>query len=508
MAPKLFTLEEAAEILGIPAAELNALRESNKVAGVRVGSNWKFKPQEIERYAEERAGGSSVNFPGDDDSGAIDLSPPVSPADAGKSDVVLLSEFELGESNPGTSSTIIGKVRGVAPPDSDLQVGGSSIGKKKESDVELVVNEGTKKSDSDLKLVPSGSTGVMRDLAPPAGQDDDLDLVDLSIDETRSSSSLGGSSVTGSSVLLGGPEASGRSSNVLGPASPSALTGGSSVTGKSSGGIALGSDVIDLGDELKLGSGASKSSASPSTGKLVKGSGSGVELGSGAFEDDDLVLGSLSGSDVTLNPSESGISLADPADSGLSLEEPLELGSESGSELAPEDTFELTPMADAGDDDSSGSQVIALDSEAEFDDAAATMLGPDAGAPGMLEEVPTFDALGGGLEGATDFGAPGMMSGMGMPGMPGMAPGMMPGMAPGMMPGMGPGPMMGAGPTAIAAPYSLLNVISLFGCLLILTLTGIMMFDLVVHIWSWDSGYSRIGSGLMDGIVGLFENTK
>lgn len=513
MAAKLLTLEEAADRLDISPDKLTALRESNKISAVRVGSNWKFKEQELIRYAEELASGSGTGLSSDDDSGTIDLSPPISAADAGKSDVVLLSEFELGESNPGTSSTIIGKVRGVTPPDSDLQVGGSSIGKKKDSDVELVINEESKPGDSDLKLVPSGSTGSLPTPASQSGGDDDLDLVDLSIDETRSSSSLpldaGGSSVTGSSIMLGGPEASGRGSSLMGPSSPAGMKGGSSVAGRgSSGGIALGSDVIDLGDDLKLGSGVSKTGATPSTGKLGKGTGSGVELGSGAFEDDDLVLGSLSGSDVTLNPSESGISLADPADSGLSLEEPLELGSESGSELAPEDTFELTPMADAGDDDSSGSQVIALDSEAEFDDAAATMLGPDAGAHGMMEEMPTFDALGGGLEPTTDFGAPGMMPGMGMPGMPGMMPGMAPGMAPGMMPGVGPGPMMGAGPPAISAPYSLLNVISLFGCLLILTLTGIMMFDLVVHIWSWDSGYSRIGSGLMDGIVGLFENTK
>ncbi|MGE0605996.1 MAG: helix-turn-helix domain-containing protein [Pirellulales bacterium] len=501
MPPKLHTLEEAAESLGIAPEELNELRESGKIAGVRVGTSWKFKDQEIERYAEERASGSGLGF-ADDDSGTIDLSPPSTDDDAGKSDVVLLSEFELGESNPDTSSTIIGKVRGVSPAESDLKIGGSQIGKKGDSNVEISLGDSSTSGDG-------GSAGSgLSSLPSVGGSDDDLDLVDLSIDETRSSSALP-SGVGGSSVLMGGPDASGRGSNVLGPSTPLGNVGGGSSAGS---GIGMASDMVELGDDLQIGSSV-KGTATPSGIK----SGSGIELGSGAFDDDDLVLGSLSGSDVTLNPSESGISLADPSDSGLSLEEPLELGSESGNlnELAPEDTFELTPTADAGDDDSSGSQVIALDSEAEFDENAATMLGPDQGAG--MQQAPGFDAFGGGMEAMPDFAAAGGMPGMSSPGMmggqgmaPGMAPGMMPpGMAPGMA-GMAPGMMPGgmAGPAVVSAPYSIWNVMSLFGCMLILTLTGIMMFDLIAHIWSWDSGYSSLGSGLMDSIAGLFEATK
>ena len=104
--------------------------------------------------------------------------------------------------------------------------------------------------------------------------------------------------------------------------------------------------------------------------------------------DDDFVLGGP-GSDITISPGDSGISLVDPADSGLSLDAPIELRSasadpsfevsESGEdlggatefdsdevmELKTSDEFLLTPMAPEGEESSedSGSQVIAIDSE-------------------------------------------------------------------------------------------------------------------------------------------------
>ena len=107
-----------------------------------------------------------------------------------------------------------------------------------------------------------------------------------------------------------------------------------------------------------------------------------------------MLGGSGAGSDISIG-GDSGISLVDPADSGLSLEAPLNLskgeeslelgeddllgmasdaGSVSG--LKSEDDFQLTPMEDLTDteDSESGSQVIALDTEGEGDEAA-TMVG-------------------------------------------------------------------------------------------------------------------------------------
>ena len=127
------------------------------------------------------------------------------------------------------------------------------------------------------------------------------------------------------------------------------------------------------------------------SGKLAVSGGSAVDLSAKKLEDDDLVLGgSGTGSDISIG-GDSGISLVDPADSGLSLESPLNLSSgeeslELGEDdllgmasdvggisgLKGEDDFQLTPMDDLsdGEDSESGSQVIALDTEGEGDEAA------------------------------------------------------------------------------------------------------------------------------------------
>src|SRR5690606_36717664 len=108
------------------------------------------------------------------------------------------------------------------------------------------------------------------------------------------------------------------------------------------------------------------------------------------LDDDELVLGSGAGSDVTLGAGDSGINLGNPSDSGLSLEEPLELSGGSGAESlelgedemldldksmgGSDDDFMLTPVEDGLDEESdSGSQVIALDSE-DFEDAGEAAL--------------------------------------------------------------------------------------------------------------------------------------
>ena len=54
MASKFVELSEAAKQLGITADELNDARNAGEVHGFRDGSSWKFKPQELERFAEER----------------------------------------------------------------------------------------------------------------------------------------------------------------------------------------------------------------------------------------------------------------------------------------------------------------------------------------------------------------------------------------------------------------------------------------------------------------------
>jgi hypothetical protein len=142
---------------------------------------------------------------------------------------------------------------------------------------------------------------------------------------------------------------------------------------------------------------------------------------------------------------------------------------EGATQLRSSEDFDLTPGGTGFDEDSesSGSQVIALESE---EDMGAGGAGGMFGG-GMLEEEP--------------------ISG-GVPLADAMTPGMMPNGAPGMM-------QMASVPEA---PYSVFNVLCLTACVCILALGGIMVYDLSQHIWSWDTPY-QFNSGLME-TIGFF----
>ncbi|NLX97644.1 MAG: helix-turn-helix domain-containing protein [Rhodopirellula sp.] len=227
---------------------------------------------------------------------------------------------------------------------------------------------------------------------------------------------------------------------------------------------------------------------------------SAVQLGDEeGFEDDDLVLGgSGSGSDITIG-GDSGISLVDPTDSGLSLEEPiefstgddesLELGEDdmlsfseatdtaAPTELKADDDFLLTPLEDAADDDSeSGSQVIALDTEGgavgpTSGPSMAAMLDEDvSGEPGIGLDAP--------LGGFTPTPASGRPSYAESPVPAGVA-------------------------YVPEAPYSTGVIVGLAFCALFLAFAGMMSFDLLRNMWSWQEPYT-FNSALMDMVLGLF----
>ena len=196
-------------------------------------------------------------------------------------------------------------------------------------------------------------------------------------------------------------------------------------------GISLDSDVLPASaQDLILPEDAVSLSDKPVTAKPPSdGGGSVLELG----EDDDVLGLGSSGvdSDVTRSVSDSGISLVDPSDSGLSLErndlqlagsklESLDLGgddlislddqdlSEAPTQLKADDDFLLTPAEEATTEESSGSQVIALDSELDFDESSATMVG---GGPGVTaleeeEEEPSIERHVVGRPGARSAGQP------------------------------------------------------------------------------------------------------
>ncbi|MBN1854185.1 MAG: helix-turn-helix domain-containing protein [Pirellulales bacterium] len=207
--------------------------------------------------------------------------------------------------------------------------------------------------------------------------------------------------------------------------------------------------------------------------------------------DDDLIL-SEGGSDITLSAGDSGINLISPTDSGLALDdislelggsgiEPLELGEaeehlvleeDLGSDIAPlqaEDDFSLTPLMETGgeESDDSGSQVIALDSASDLGEDVETILGDDA------------------------VGAVALQPAEGMP--------------------VGVGPMIDTSTGGIAAgipsvpdtTFSGWNITSLVGCILVLAIGSMMMFDLLRSIWGWNEPYA-VTSSLMDALSQWF----
>jgi excisionase family DNA binding protein len=409
MAQKYVNVKEAARMLGTSEAQVKEMLDRRELHGYRDGADWKFKIEEIEKAANDRA--------------------PAAPAEEDSAEDVLLSEVELGGSELGTSGTVIGMENRNTAAESDIRLA--------ESDVRL--------AESDIRLDDS------KPAAKPAVAKEKKDEVDSKVSQFEELD------------------------------------------------LALDEDLTL--DDSAVGSAA----ATP------KPSDSAVNLTGKQLDDDDLVLGgSGTGSDVTIG-GDSGISLVDPADSGLNLEGPLNLANageeslelgeddlmsyssdtEAPTSLKSEDDFQLTPMEDSaeGDDSESGSQVIALDTEGEGSEAA-TMIASGAaggGVAAMLDEDLSFEpamGLGVGVPlAAPDAGdlavSPAAMAAAGLA-------------------------MMPATSTVLPeAPYSVWDIISLIVCLMVLVLAGMMMYDILQNMWSWN-GTHGVNTPLMDWIVGLF----
>lgn len=421
MAQKYYNVAEAAEKLGLTPAEINEMVLRRELYGYRDGADWKFKTEDIDRAAAERGAAAASDE---------------------SSDNVLASEIELGASDPGLSGTVIGAERGPSGAESDIHLASDlKIAEKKPaaSDANLL--------ESDLNLAGSKAGGAkLGDTAAGTARFEELDMTldqDLTLQESKPSGV---------------------------PVPPAAKA---PTPAKSASSSVLTDSAVDL---------------------------SGKKL-----EDDDLVLGgSGAGSDISIG-GDSGISLVDPADSGLNLEAPLnlakdeeslELGEDdllgmasdaaSVSGLKSEDDFQLTPMEDLADtdDSESGSQVIALDTEGEGEEAGplggspvAGLLDEDLGAEPTLAAMPVTSA-------ATELGL------------------------------AGPEDALAAGGAAAAvlpeAPYSIWNILSLVLVCLLLILVGMMMYELLRNMWGLNAPIKTVGgefdSWLMDTILGWFGN--
>jgi excisionase family DNA binding protein len=421
MAQKYYTSAETAKLLGKSVDEIKKMLERRELHGYRDGADWKFKVEDIDKLAKQ------------------------SPATAAEEDGgdVLLSEVELGQSDPGLSGTVIGMNGGAQPtPESDIRLA--------ESDLLLSDSQATaarlgdsaaaktppprkpsvdSTSKTPLPKKPVDSTSKTPLPKKKTGDSTQFEELDLTLEEDLT--------LEDSSLLLEGKQA--------------------------------GSSVIDLGASDK------------------------------SLDDDDLVLGGSGGgkgSSLAIG-GDSGISLIDPSDSGLSLETPLNLGpaAEESLELGEADVlaggsspkvkadeeFLLTPLEEVGDaaDSESGSQVIALDTEGE----GSAVVGASAGASmaAMLDEdLSTQPALG--------IGATAPLTGMPVLGAQPV--------------GLSEGAAL-ATPSAalLEAPYTTGQIVSLVLCSLLLMLCGMMMFDLLRNMWSWSGIYS-LNSSLMDTILG------
>lgn len=457
MARKFIDLDEAAKMLGVTPDTLTEMRERQKIYGYRDGGSWKFKPEDVEKVIADR---DAIEQEGE--YAELDEDP----------DSILLSEVELGQSNESTSSTIIGgKPHRIDSTEDDIKLAQP----KHDSDINLDAALDTDvKSGSD---VVTGGSGV-------SPMFDELDNLDLEMPSAADSGITSGLAV---------PEKKAEGGSGAG----SEIAMGSDALKFEGSGLAFGSD-----DELALGEASALEIADSKAG------GSAIDLM--GDEDGDLVLGGSSHGGDLSRAGDSGINLLNPADSGLSLESPplelggsrvesLELGEDDdlipveepaakagAKKAAPadeqsDDDFLLAPLEEAGTEESdSGSQVIALDSEVEFDEAT----------PG-ISSISEEPAMGGLLEEDLDAGLGD--SGLGTPALTATSAATMAAAA-------------GAPAAAYAAPegvYSGWNIASLALCAVLLIFCGMFTFDMLRNMWSWGGAYS-VNSQMMDMVLNMF----
>ncbi len=307
---------------------------------------------------------------------------------------------------------------------------------------------------SDFELSDSsGGESVLVDdsdesveMAKPKGghildDDDEISFGESSLDLAAGSS---GKLKTSDNVLDDGPESDEEpalsTGKLVGGNDDLQLIDDSSDSDSPAGSSEMSSDFDD-DSELELDDSDSSAELQLNKGKKP---GSGDDF---ALSDDVLELGGSDIDDFELSDSSDLISLVDSAE-------------QDAATLMQDDDFNLTPMEDSEADDTSGSQVIALeDSDLFADDSAATQLSPQGFAP-----------------------------------------------QPGLMPATGFEPAYAPATTVAATPevaYSALQVLALAACALIMLLGGIIAFEIARNMWMPDDQVLR--TGLLQMLMDLFQ---
>ena len=365
MSKKYLSIEEAAEQLGIPAAELNRLREKGAIRAFADRGTWKFKEDDVEKLARSRQPDSDPDVPlmpakdkgpssdvfGEEDMLGTQptiISKGLSPEGGSDSDVRLIYDESLSVSDvksgpPQEDSDSDVKLAGAKPSsaddsDSDVKLAGSTPTGESDSDVKLAPGKPTTPaddSDSDVKLA-----GTAPAAAPLGGSDSDVKLF------TEEPSTSGGSD---SDVRL----VSSDSSNEV-------KLAGSSAT----------MDVVTDEEDATI-------DVHPAEASSVIDDESGISLGEGSG----IPLASDSGISLE-RPNDSGISLTDDSslvltdDSGISLvgDSPSS-GKGSGISLGkqpPSDKKKKKEAAKAADSDDLTGTVPLMDSPLGDDDLLET----------------------------------------------------------------------------------------------------------------------------------------
>ena len=479
---KLIPMEEAANILGMTVEQITELRSNHEIFGYRDGQNWKFKMTELERVAGEldiklNVSGAVEKVAGDlSDSFAFSLDDSVDDLIL-DDDVSGSAEFVEEDASAGLSEK---------PLKEELQIAADSKSIDLEDDDDAIElhDSGILKIDSVKDL------GLKEDSGLSLENSGHLNLEDSGMLNLEDSGML---NLEDSGELLP------SKSDVLDDDEKLSV-GGSSLSLASDSNKLLGGDPAGTGSDL-LDDEIEKSPSGSDTGKMLGSSGGDDSLfteelsladsfkGSDSFEDsgsfEDSAELVLDDSSAQLMLEDSGIDLS-VSDSGIVLgDEPLELGGSDidalelpedddmivledaadpdSATIMQEDDFNLTPLeASMEEDDSSGSQVIALeDSEIYADESAPTMLGGEGfpSQPGMFDESMGLD--GGGMMPTYDDTMGGAMIG-------------------GAMAPAG----MHTGPAAMPeAPYTVYQVISLGLVTALLMTGGMVAFNLAQNMW-------------------------
>ena len=471
---KLIPMEEAANILRMTVEQLSELRSNHEIFGYRDGQNWKFKMTELERVAGDldiKLNLSNVAQVADDlsESFGFDLS------DSGD-DLVMDDDSSSGGMIEELDSAEFAEDSSVElfqnPIKDGLSIASDDDSIQLDDDLDAIslADSGLLKKGTSKHLDAPHDSGALKleDSAEILASDDNV----FDDDEELSFGSSSLSLASESSKKLAAA-AAGTGSDLLDDEVEK--TGSPSDTGKMLGAnddddLLLSNDDDLFSDELSLADSASFEDS--------------AELSSD-FESSELVLDdSDSSSEIMLEANKSGINLS-ANESGISLaDEPLELGGSDidalelpeddddmivledaadpeAATMMQEDDFNLTPLeASMEEDESSGSQVIALeDSEIYADESSATILG----------ESDSFEAQ------------PVLNDSMGLDAGGGMMPYEDPALAGGAM--MAPaGTAMG--PAALPeAPYTIFQVLSLGFVATLLALGGMVAYNLAQNMW-------------------------